>query len=225
MRPVIKSPRECKSIIIDPDVLSNKLFMCHKTKKDLKNTKALKYIKWGESQGFHKRPSCRGRSRWYDLGVWDFAHLLWVETMYDAFRVYQNTSEVHESDKFYGIKSNVESKRLAITLNSTVVLLQKLLSGFASLGQGALKTAVYEVKGFEILNPAIIPISEVPSSFFHREITNIKAELSMFDRRVLDNIIFDILGLTQGERDAVYEAVVELVRNRLEKARSIKQTF
>ena len=221
LRPVIKSPRECKSIIIDPDVLSNKLFMCHKTKKDLKNTKALKYIKWGESQGFHKRPSCRGRSRWYDLGVWDFAHLLWVETMYDAFRVYQNTSEVHESDKFYGIKSNVESKRLAITLNSTVVLLQKLLSGFASLGQGALKTAVYEVKGFEILNPAIIPISEVTSSFFHREITNIKAELSMFDRRVLDNIIFDILGLTQGERDAVYEAVVKLVKMRLDRARSV----
>lgn len=40
-------------------------------------------------------------------------------------------------------------------------------------------------------------------------------------RLALDNIIFDILGLTQGERDAVYEAVVELVRARLEKARSV----
>jgi hypothetical protein len=33
LKPVIKSPRECKTIIIDPNVLPNKLFMCHKTKK------------------------------------------------------------------------------------------------------------------------------------------------------------------------------------------------
>ena len=39
---------------------------------------------------------------------------------------------------------------------------------------------------------------------------------------LLDNIIFDSLGLTQGERDVDYEAVVQLVRNRLEKAKSIK---
>ncbi|MBE7516137.1 MAG: hypothetical protein HS105_05960 [Chloracidobacterium sp.] len=30
-------------------------------------------------------------------------------------------------------------------------------------------------------------------------------------RRELDNIIFDALGLTNGERDAVYEAVIDLV--------------
>jgi len=156
------------------------------------------------------------------LGIWDFAQLLWVETMYDAFRVYQNTSEVHESDKFYGIKSNVETGRLVIILNSTVVLLQKLLSGFASLGQGALKTAVYEVKTFEVLDPAVITLSEIVDSFFQREILNIKSELSMPDRRAIDNMIFDILALTQGERDAVYEAVLELVSSRLEKARSIK---
>lgn len=37
----------------------------------------------------------------------------------------------------------------------------------------------------------------------------------------LDTIIFDILNLTQGERDAVYEAVIELVENRLNKADSL----
>ena len=40
-------------------------------------------------------------------------------------------------------------------------------------------------------------------------------------RRYIDNIIFDILGLTQGERDGVYEAVRELVTNRLQKAKSV----
>ena len=42
------------------------------------------------------------------------------------------------------------------------------------------------------------------------------------DRRALDTIIFDALDLTQGERDAVYEAVVNLVETRLNKARSLK---
>ncbi|MEM4725044.1 MAG: hypothetical protein QXP01_08550 [Candidatus Hadarchaeum sp.] len=40
-------------------------------------------------------------------------------------------------------------------------------------------------------------------------------------RHDLDDFVFDVLGLTAGEREAVYEAVVELVRARLEKARSV----
>ena len=41
------------------------------------------------------------------------------------------------------------------------------------------------------------------------------------DRRAPDDIILDILGLAQVERDEVYWAVCELVKNRLEKARSV----
>lgn len=41
------------------------------------------------------------------------------------------------------------------------------------------------------------------------------------DRKELDDIIFDILGLTKEERKEVYWAVCELVKNRLEKARSV----
>ena len=36
----------------------------------------------------------------------------------------------------------------------------------------------------------------------------------MPDRKALNDIVSDILGLTHGQRDAVYEAVVELVKNR-----------
>jgi hypothetical protein len=41
------------------------------------------------------------------------------------------------------------------------------------------------------------------------------------DRRALDEVVFDVLGLTAGEREAVYEAVINLARARLEKARSV----
>jgi hypothetical protein len=95
------------------------------------------------------------------------------------------------------------------------------MSGFASLGQGALKTAVYEVKDFRIPNPESINISISCKHFFQREIGTILDEIHQPDRRALDEVVFDVLGLTAGEREAVYEAVVELVRRRLEKARSV----
>jgi hypothetical protein len=101
-----------------------------------------------------------------------------------------------------------------------MVLLQKLLSGFASLGQGALKTAVYEVKDFWVLHPKMIPYRS-DNSFFLRDILTIEEELHMNDRLALDSIIFDALGLTQGERDAIYEAVIQLVEARLKKAESL----
>jgi hypothetical protein len=44
---------------------------------------------------------------------------------------------------------------------------------------------------------------------------------SLPDRKALDDIVFDILGLTQQERNEVYWAVCELVKNRLEKAKSV----
>ncbi len=68
LKPVIKSPRECRSIVIKPEDLKYKIFMCHKDKRELEGTAALEYIKWGESQGFHLRPSCRERPRWWDVG-------------------------------------------------------------------------------------------------------------------------------------------------------------
>ena len=41
------------------------------------------------------------------------------------------------------------------------------------------------------------------------------------DRKALDDIVFDALGLTEEERKEVYYAVAELVKNRLDKARSV----
>lgn len=41
------------------------------------------------------------------------------------------------------------------------------------------------------------------------------------DRQALDDIVFDVLGLTQEERKEVYWAVAELVQNRLSKAKNV----
>jgi len=43
------------------------------------------------------------------------------------------------------------------------------------------------------------------------------------DRKNLDDIVFDVLGLTRGEREAVYEAVIDLIESRLKKADSLRK--
>jgi hypothetical protein len=47
-----------------------------------------------------------------------------------------------------------------------------------------------------------------------------KNTVFQLDRQALVEAVFEVLGLTAWEREAVYEAVVSLVRARLEKAKS-----
>jgi hypothetical protein len=70
---VVKGPKECRRILVNPKEMSLRLFMCHEDRRQLKGTLILEYIKWGESQGFNDRPTCRGRARWWDLGQRDKA--------------------------------------------------------------------------------------------------------------------------------------------------------
>jgi hypothetical protein len=44
------------------------------------------------------------------------------------------------------------------------------------------------------------------------------------DRKQLDEMLFDVIGLSEEERNQVYIAVCELVRARLDKAKSLKRT-
>lgn len=50
---------------------------------------------------------------------------------------------------------------------------------------------------------------------------NVKDLKPSLDRKELDDIIFDELGLTEKERKEVYWATAELVQQRLQKAKSV----
>jgi hypothetical protein len=60
-----------------------------------------------------------------------------------------------------------------------------------------------------------------PTIHTNQPIRPVFNELHQPDRRALDEVVFDVMGLTAGKREAVYEAVVTLVRARLEKAQSV----
>ena len=220
LKPVIKSPRECKSIRVDPSQLQFKLFMCHADKAALAGTAALEYIEWGEKQGYHRGPSCRSRPRWWDLGERQIPPLFFSCLISSTARTLYAQDGCYTSDNFQEIHTNSGLiLPLCASLNSSLFQLMANVIGRSGLGGGLLKIQTYEVLELLCLDPKTFA--------FENETIFASTAWEMLDpsddRRALDAIIFDALGLTQGERDGVYEGVVDLVESRLRKARSLKK--
>ena len=111
----------------------------------------------------------------------------------------------------------------------------------AAMGLGAIEATVEEVKQILIINPKVVKAS-IKSKLLNtlnrlgqREVNSIFEEFGTFspeevsldkvkpDRRELDRIILgEILGLTDEEQLEVYRAVIDLVKSRIEKAKSVK---
>ncbi|HEC79178.1 MAG TPA: SAM-dependent DNA methyltransferase [candidate division WOR-3 bacterium] len=238
---VIKSPRECKSIITKPEDLKYRVLMVHKDKKDLKGTNVLKYIKWGERQGFHKRPTCASRKRWYDLGIWDKPDLIWSDAYNDRYAVY-NPYNMWADKRFFYIHIN-DKKFIPLIhgyFNSSIIPLIIEMDGITNLGEGAVYTNVYQLK--RMLVPSKTgrkinqKLTDLLISLSKRNVLSIFEEFGAEtkercflntikpDRRELDEIIMgDFLGLSEEEQLEVYRAVIDLVKSRVKKAKSVKK--
>ena len=235
---VIKSPRECKSIVVNPEDLRYRVLMIHKNKKDLKGTRVLKYINKGERKGFHKRPTCASRRRWYDLGIWERPDLIWSDAYNNRYGVY-DTQKTWADKRFFYItfKKNANSVLLQSYLNSSIIPLLIEIDGITNLGEGVIYTNVYQLEKFGIpwikksgLRRKLLPILNKLKgtkilSVFHELGASSPEEVSLDkvrkNRRELDKIIMgEILGLTDEEQFKVYRAVVDLVKSRIEKAKS-----
>jgi hypothetical protein len=116
---------------------------------------------------------------------------------------------------------------MPVLLNSTFFCFLRELGGFTALGDGVHKMPVYEVNAI-ILPRDLLRIEKIninlkrPQESIFEEI-GINSSIPIReqepkplpDRKELDDIVFDSIGLTIEERKEVYWAVCELVRNRL----------
>lgn len=235
LKPVIKSPRECKSIIIKIEDLKYKVIMCHKSKNELKKENAfiLDYIEWGEKEGFNERPTCKSRKYWWDLEEQEKA-LCSYPMVNNERLIFCKNENMYNDANLVGIypKSNFNFD-LLYSLNASYNMINMELLGIANLGEGAIKQNPTYIKNSIIVSPLLIAIKEI--KFLNRPIYSIFTELGfdsnkpireqepnpLPDRKALDDIVFNVIGLTEEERKEVYYAVAELVQNRLKKAKSI----
>lgn len=223
LKPVLKSPKDSDTLTVDATKLDSRILMCHFPRKELKGKLILQYIAWGESRKFHERPTTKNRNVWWDLGRRNPARLNFNYLINDVGVTF--LGEIFVSDNFHEIHT---SQPIEIFLNSSIFWLFQNLTGRTSFGGGLLK-----IQSYELENIYVLPVKQ-KSPIKHRLSSGIFEELGLDssrpireqepkplpDRKVLDDIVFDALGLTAEECKEVYWAVAELVQNRLNKAKS-----
>ncbi len=203
----------------------------------------LKHIEKSELAEINKRSTLKARENWFDLGERKFGAAAWIYVINDRYITFENKEpKVYMDCELFDIYFNDKAtgRGYLAYLNSSIIALFSEIGGRTGLGQGALKTQVYEVQKFfvpkaellneenlESLETALDKMSARPIGSILEELgANSPAEVSFekvkADRLELDKIVLrDILGLSEKEHLEVYQAVVDLVKSRLEKAKSV----
>jgi hypothetical protein len=128
-------------------------------------------------------------------------------------RFYGSDDPFLASDNFQEIHSAIDPGSVAAACNSSLCQLFVHVLGRSNFGGGLLKVQTYEVQALLVPNPELLAGAA-------GQILRAAGPLDLKapDRFALDDLVFDLLGLSPGERDAVYEALHDLVRWRLSKA-------
>ena len=245
---VIVSPQEGNSLRLKPESLKYRVLFIPADKASLKGKNVVKHIKDGERKGLNNRPTCGSRTRWYDLGLRAPAKILWP--MIHAYRhtVLLNLDGVYVDHNLFEITPKEEDEEsatlLCAFLFSSLMMLIKEFSGREyGGGSNPVKTEGVDIEKFLILDcrrkevrKKLDKIASALSNLLDSQIpiifeelgANSPDELSLDTvkpgRRELDKIIMgEILGLTDDEQLEVYRAVIDLVKSRIDKAKSVNK--
>jgi type I restriction enzyme M protein len=225
LKEVIKSPKEADGIKLDKKQLKNYLFLCPKSKNELKADNeigALKYIEWGEKQStkdgvaWNNVPTVKSRKYWWvleDRQPYDFMTLGFVDKKH---RVLENNLDICAGDVLFEwkFKNNKFKDAQLRFLNSTLFYLFLEVSGRVSLGDGVLKVIIPDLESVYV--PREILASKLPT-LRRTESETIFDEVRKKDRIELDTAIMETLDLDPGVYlDKIYEGISEMVRERLE---------
>lgn len=198
------------------------------SKQELNRRKVLGYINQGEQDGLHKRKTFAKKAEWYRFRVRTIAELVSPCGIGATFFCAMNSAGAVASNSYTEFRVNNDRDTILLwgILNSVLVWFQLELLGRSSLGGGLLKVDPIEYRGLkvpalELLDSQRMRIEAVFEILKTRLVGTLENEVVATDRRELDNIVFDALGLTTGERDAVYEAVIDLVSKRLQRAQTV----
>ncbi len=243
LRPAIISPRDVSKIAFRVKDIEKFIFLCHADRKR-ESTGVQKYIKFGEEHKFHFGSTLKARNPWWQIKEHRNNKLIWAMMHARRHNVLYNPDGCEVDHNFFEIIPHRQSsnENLIGQATATLLIFIKELYGRAyGGGSGPIKNEGTDIVQYLVINPEMFPHAkqnEFVKSFkkmLTREIKDVFIELGIDpaqpireqmpnplpDRKALDDIVFDVLGLTQDERNEVYWAVCELVQNRLAKAKSV----
>lgn len=210
--------------------VNNFVLVVNRAKPELRNTNVLKYIQMGEVKELDKLSTCASRKHWYDVGVRKPAAMFWSKLTYQKHLVPFNEAESFVDCNVYEITPKDESlaKALCAVLNSNLYAMFAELAGQKGLGEGANAMMVYDLERLPVIEVAkldkqvIKRLEKALDRLARRDIGPVIDEITKKDHQSLDDIIFDILGLSQKERKEIYSSLKDLVLERTTKAKSVK---
>lgn len=240
LQPLVFNLMEIDTLEVEPANLKHKIFLCSLSKDKLRKLgfkNALRYINWGEQEGFNQGTSIIGRTasrQWYDLQADEPAPILWSKSQQYRHIVPLNKPEYIVNCNLYNVSpTDGDSDLWWAVLNSTVVTLSKHQFGRYAGREGALKTEVVDVRMMlvpdaRLANKEIAKRLRAAIASMHKRKTSSlvevdgvgllpSGELLLKDRQELDDAVLELLGITKAkEREALcaelYKAMTILYR-------------
>lgn len=212
--------------------------MCNENKNRLANTKAkaLDYIKIAEQVPYeiNKVASVSSRELWYSLASAAFVgDFIFPSKIGEKYRLIDNRKAQVYCDKVsYAIKVKEQHEQdtdiIFALLNS--ITFRFLIDLFSRQMTGAQTLSDVDVNVVErtlILNPTFLydkrnEIKEIIDKIKQKEINPIFIEAADEDKKALDLMILEAIGLTKVERNELYRAATDYVQDRTEKSNSVK---
>jgi type I restriction-modification system DNA methylase subunit len=239
LKPIVTSIRDIKGIELTGREINRQVLMVHEPKDKLEGKNVLKYIEHGEQmeittkrgtriattkvKGVQNLRTCSQRNIWYDLGKHNPPLIIAPYMMWDRVIFAYNKAKAFAPNTLHFIYPNDEKQIFYLLgiLNSTLTAFLLELRG-RSYGGGVLKVEAYEMKSLPVLSPVKLDreSKEKLESCFTKLCDVQKTQDTEAENKAkieLDNVIFDILGLTTDERKQVYKGLKVLRRMRLQR--------
>lgn len=236
--PLIKSPKDTQTITVDPTALDLKIFVCRRSKEELKklgHKGALKYIEWGEKQRWddgtywkdgewvgHRTPG------WWSLPESEthFAQVFFSKG-YDERHIQRYSPQKLVADqRLYFVEPTQKDDEniVGAVLNSSLVSLFVELTAPMTAGDGICELRVEDARDYLVL-PDVRKFSEnerkaIVDAFqllLTRPIESVFEEVKRPDRRALDQAVVAALGLNPKKYlPLIYDGLTTLVSERIE---------
>jgi hypothetical protein len=230
------------SILVDPVALPRSVFVCRRTKQELRKLRhfgALKYIEWGEQQKFTSG-SLSGstwpngvevknrKPGWYALPKYRgySARVFWQKAYHDNYLQRYSEVDLIPDQRLYFLDPNdgVDADLLSAILNSFVVALALECIAPVAAGEGVCEVRLEDARD-SLLVPNLQGITKAQRAAIikafqplkKRSILRVPDEVKQEDRQAFDAAVLKAIGLDPKEYlKPIYEGLLELVRERIE---------
>ena len=185
------------------------------------------YVAWGEARGIHRRTTCAGRQPWYCLATQPGSRLLLAKGVWRRHFAPLADAPLAIDQQLYAVRlAEAWLPAAAALLNSAWFALQCEMHGRVNFGEGVLWLAAYELA--EIRLPDLAALGDGARGELAAAHARLMAAgapvgdgLEQPDRRALDELVFDLVGLSAGERRAARTALLACLDGRGRRARQI----